>query len=250
MCFHTKIDHLLNRIIDWLTDDFWFMSFVADRSSFTIDFSNFYPQSGPGIPISSNRKTCQLSLGLQWVDDCSDLWMLDIFYWRRLLITCFSSSGSRKATVWAYRQFIMSVSSYFSIDYHRLWACSRLWFYSHRHCILTHFTETCFPIGQRNDPISASHSLLSRHVWTRWVYLSQISSGWLSSSANPFLNFTSLINPTSCSYLTSYTWGPSRWCWSYIQRNLQPYDFERLRCYYCSDHRWCNPIRPFNWDIL
>ncbi|KAF6756577.1 hypothetical protein DFP72DRAFT_893128 [Ephemerocybe angulata] len=36
----------------------------AERTALTVSFSEFYVEIGPGIPISRNRKACQLSLGV------------------------------------------------------------------------------------------------------------------------------------------------------------------------------------------
>ncbi|CAA7263465.1 unnamed protein product [Cyclocybe aegerita] len=35
-----------------------------DRTAVTVTFSQYFAQSGPGIPISQNRKNCQLTLGV------------------------------------------------------------------------------------------------------------------------------------------------------------------------------------------
>ncbi|KAJ2922367.1 hypothetical protein H1R20_g14723, partial [Candolleomyces eurysporus] len=35
-----------------------------DKTAVTVTFSEFYAEAGPGIPISSNRKACQLTLGV------------------------------------------------------------------------------------------------------------------------------------------------------------------------------------------
>ena len=37
----------------------------ADRTAVTVTFSQFFAEAGPGIPISSNRKACQLTLGVE-----------------------------------------------------------------------------------------------------------------------------------------------------------------------------------------
>ncbi|KAH9481339.1 putative secreted protein [Psilocybe cubensis] len=36
-----------------------------DKSSVTVTFSKYYAEVGPGIPISANRKNCQLTFGVQ-----------------------------------------------------------------------------------------------------------------------------------------------------------------------------------------
>ncbi|KAJ2916855.1 hypothetical protein MD484_g3540, partial [Candolleomyces efflorescens] len=36
-----------------------------DRTAVTVTFSQFFAEAGPGIPISSNRKACQLTLGVE-----------------------------------------------------------------------------------------------------------------------------------------------------------------------------------------
>ena len=38
---------------------------VAEKSAVTVTFSQYYAEVGPGIAISSNRKNCQLTLGVQ-----------------------------------------------------------------------------------------------------------------------------------------------------------------------------------------
>ncbi|PPQ83467.1 hypothetical protein CVT25_007058 [Psilocybe cyanescens] len=43
----------------------------ADKSSVTSTFSNYYAEVGPGIPISANRKNCQLTFGVQVPGGCS-----------------------------------------------------------------------------------------------------------------------------------------------------------------------------------
>ncbi|RXW20946.1 hypothetical protein EST38_g4908 [Candolleomyces aberdarensis] len=35
-----------------------------DKTAVTVTFSDFYAEAGPGIPISSNRKACQLAFGV------------------------------------------------------------------------------------------------------------------------------------------------------------------------------------------
>lgn len=37
----------------------------ADKTAVTVTFSQFYAEAGPGISISSNRKACQLTLGVR-----------------------------------------------------------------------------------------------------------------------------------------------------------------------------------------
>ncbi|PPQ99392.1 hypothetical protein CVT24_005375 [Panaeolus cyanescens] len=36
-----------------------------DKSAVTVTFSQFYAEAGPGIPISANRKSCQLTVGVR-----------------------------------------------------------------------------------------------------------------------------------------------------------------------------------------
>ncbi|TFK71511.1 hypothetical protein BDN72DRAFT_895618 [Pluteus cervinus] len=36
----------------------------SDKTAVTVTFSQFWAEAGPGIPISSNRKNCQLTLGV------------------------------------------------------------------------------------------------------------------------------------------------------------------------------------------
>ncbi|KAJ3510045.1 hypothetical protein NLJ89_g4893 [Agrocybe chaxingu] len=36
----------------------------ADRSAVTVTFSQYWAEAGPGIPISANRKNCQLTFGV------------------------------------------------------------------------------------------------------------------------------------------------------------------------------------------
>lgn len=38
---------------------------AADKTAVTVTFSEFYVEAGPGIPISANRKQCQLALGVK-----------------------------------------------------------------------------------------------------------------------------------------------------------------------------------------
>jgi hypothetical protein len=40
-------------------------SHIADRTAVTVTFSEFFAEAGPGIPISQNRKACQLTLGVE-----------------------------------------------------------------------------------------------------------------------------------------------------------------------------------------
>ncbi|KAF9045072.1 hypothetical protein BJ165DRAFT_1389023 [Panaeolus papilionaceus] len=37
----------------------------ADKTAVTVTFSQFYAEAGPGIPISANRKNCQLTVGVR-----------------------------------------------------------------------------------------------------------------------------------------------------------------------------------------
>ena len=36
----------------------------ADKTAMTVSFSDFWAEAGPGVPISSARRQCQVSLGL------------------------------------------------------------------------------------------------------------------------------------------------------------------------------------------
>lgn len=40
---------------------------IADHTAVTVTFSQYYAEVGPGIPISANRKNCQLTLGVRYV---------------------------------------------------------------------------------------------------------------------------------------------------------------------------------------
>jgi len=39
---------------------------LADRNSITVTFSKYFVRIGPGVPISSNRKDCQLTFRTKW----------------------------------------------------------------------------------------------------------------------------------------------------------------------------------------
>ncbi|PPQ83468.1 hypothetical protein CVT25_007059 [Psilocybe cyanescens] len=39
--------------------------FIDDKTGLNVVYSSFYAEAGPGVPISENRKNCQLTLGVR-----------------------------------------------------------------------------------------------------------------------------------------------------------------------------------------
>ena len=41
-------------------------SSIVDRTSVNVTFSKYEVQAGPGVPITNNRKSCQLKFGIRY----------------------------------------------------------------------------------------------------------------------------------------------------------------------------------------
>lgn len=82
----------------------WFL--LGDNTAVTVTFSQYWAEAGPSLPVSANRKNCQLTLGVKCVLDFGST--SGILSWR--LIWCFLT-GSRLASTLELPTSIMWVAS-------------------------------------------------------------------------------------------------------------------------------------------